>query len=141
MPQDIRQFIPQHHGTNLIRFFYQKALENSEDGEVDEASFRYHGPKPQSKEAAIMMLADAIEAGSRTLKDPTVSRIRSMVDNLVQERLLDSELDESPLTMRELKKVRESFVNTLTGMFHGRVEYPQTETRTPKRTPKKAVDV
>ena len=93
-----------------------------------------------AKEHAIMMLADAIEAGSRTLKDPTVSRIRSMVDNLIQERLLDSELDESPLTMRELKKVGESFVNTLTGMFHGRVEYPQTETRTPKRTPKKAVD-
>lgn len=140
LPEEIRQFIPQHHGTNIIRFFYQKALENSEDSEVDEASFRYHGPKPQSKEAAIMMLADAIEAGSRTLKDPTVSRIRSMVDNLIQERLLDSELDESPLTMRELKKVRESFVNTLTGMFHGRVEYPQTEKRTPKRTPKKAVD-
>lgn len=124
LPKEICDIIPQHHGTNLIRYFYQKAKENSDGQEVNEASFRYHGPKPQSKEAGVVMLADAVEAGSRTLKDPTVSRIRSMVTSFTYERLLESELDECPLTLRDLNFIRESFVNNLTGMFHGRIEYP-----------------
>ncbi len=141
LPTEIRDFIPQHHGTNIIRYFYQKALENREDGEIDESSFRYNGPKPQKKETAIVMLADAVEAGSRVLKEPSVSRIRSMVASLIHERLLDHELDECPLTVGDLAVIRESFVNTLTGMFHGRIEYPQTDTGTKRKSSKKANEV
>ncbi|RMF57210.1 MAG: HDIG domain-containing protein [Calditrichaeota bacterium] len=136
LPREICEFIPQHHGTNLIKFFYHKALENAKaqngEAEVNEASFRYHGPRPQSKEAGIVMLADAVEAGSRTLKDPTISRIKSMVNSVIQERLLDAELEECPLTLRDLKRIAESFVNNLAGMFHGRVEYPG-QSRTSKK--------
>jgi len=142
LPAEIRAFIPQHHGTNIIRFFYQKALEGSDDGEINESDFRYHGPRPQSKETGILMLADAVEAGSRTLKEPSVSRIRSMVSSVINERLTDAELDECPLTIRDLKYVRESFVNTLTGMFHGRIEYPKaTESRQARRGQMKTIEV
>ncbi|MFQ5602137.1 MAG: HD family phosphohydrolase [bacterium] len=125
LPKEIRDFIPQHHGTNLIKYFYNKALETSDDNEVNESDFRYPGPKPQTKETGIVMLADAVEAGSRTLKEPTVSRIRNLVNSFIQERLIDSELDECPLTMKDLNLVKESFVNNLTGVFHGRIEYPE----------------
>ena len=142
LPKEIRDFIPQHHGTNIIRFFYQKALEGSDDCEINESDFRYHGPKPQTKETGILMLADAVEAGSRTLKEPSVSRIRSMVSSVINERLTDAELDECPLTIRDLKHVRESFVNTLTGMFHGRIEYPKaTEFRQTRKGSTKAIEV
>lgn len=124
LPKEICDFIPQHHGTNLIGYFYNKALENSNGEEVNETDFRYQGPKPQTKETGIVMLADAVEAVSRTLKDPTVSRIRSLVNSFIQQRLTDSELDECPLTMKDLNQIRESFVKSLTGMFHGRIEYP-----------------
>lgn len=129
LPQEIRDFIAQHHGTNLIVFFYNKALENSDGAEINESDFRYPGPRPKSKETGIVMLADAVEAGSRTLKDPTVSRIRSLVSSLIQERLSDGELDECPLTVRDLKVIQESFVNNLTGIFHGRIEYPHQHRR------------
>ncbi|MFQ5677429.1 MAG: HD family phosphohydrolase, partial [bacterium] len=127
LPREICDFISQHHGTNIIRFFYEKAKETSDGAEINEADFRYPGPKPQSKETGIVMLADAVEAGSRTLKNPTVSRIRSMVNSFVHERLLDSELDECPLTTKDLNQIKESFVITLAGMFHGRIEYPDQD--------------
>ncbi len=141
LPAEIRAFIPQHHGTNLIRYFYQKAIENAEDGEVvDEANFRYGGPTPQSKEAGIVMLADAVEAGSRAMKDPSISRVRSMIDSIIQERLLENELDECPLTIGDLKLIRESFVGTLAGMFHGRIEYPKQEDKSVQRNSKKGAE-
>ncbi|MFQ5770604.1 MAG: HD family phosphohydrolase [bacterium] len=127
LPKEIRNFIPQHHGCNLISFFYKKALEKNNGIEINEADFRYPGPRSQSKETGIVMLADGVEAASRTLKDPTVSRIRSMVNGIIQERLADSELDECPLTVKDLYLIRESFVNILTGIFHGRIEYPEQE--------------
>ncbi len=142
LPKELRDFIPQHHGTNIIKFFYQKARESAEDSEINESDFRYHGPKPQTKEAGILMLADAVEAGSRTLKEPSVSRIRSMVSSFISERLADSELDECPITISELKQVRESFVNTLTGMFHGRIDYPKAETQpTRQKKSKPAIEI
>ncbi len=140
LPYEIRSFIPQHHGTNLIRYFYQKAIESSSENEVDEANFRYPGPPPRTKEAGIIMLADAVEAGSRVLKDPSVSRIRSMIDSLIHERLLESEFDECPLTIRDLKAIRESFVKTLAGMFHGRIEYPKSEDKAAKKTNKRSAE-
>lgn len=140
LPPEIKKFIPEHHGTNLIRFFYQKAIENSDNGEVDEANYRYPGPKPHSKESGIVMLADAVEAGSRALKDPSVSRIRSMIDAMIQERLLDAELDDCPLSIGELKQIKESFVTTLMGMFHGRIEYPKQEEKITRKPTKKIVE-
>ncbi|HEX9654077.1 MAG TPA: HDIG domain-containing protein [bacterium] len=129
IPQEIRNFIAEHHGTNLIIFFYNKALESNDGTEINESDFRYPGPKPRAKETGIVMLADAVEAGSRTLKDPTVSRIRSLVSSLIQERITDGELDECPLTVRDLKIIQESFVNNLTGIYHGRIEYPNQQRR------------
>ncbi len=140
IPQEIRDFIAQHHGTNLIVFFYNKAIESSADAEINESDFRYPGPKPKSKETGIVMLADAVEAGSRTLKDPTVSRIRSLVSALIQERLSDGELDECPLTVRDLKVIQESFVNNLTGIFHGRIEYPNQHRRLFGKSAKKTAE-
>lgn len=124
LPEEIRDFIPEHHGTNLITFFYNKARENSNGSEINESDFRYQGPKPQTKETGIVMLADAVEAVSRTLKDPTVSRIRSLVSSFIEERIAGAEFDECPLTIKDLSLVRESFVNNLTGIYHGRIEYP-----------------
>lgn len=125
LPKEIRDFIAEHHGTNLITFFYQKALEKSDGDEINESSFRYPGPKPKTKETGIVMLADAIEAASRTLKDPSASRIRGMVISIVQDRFKESELDDCPLTLRELTKIIESFETVLLGTFHSRIEYPE----------------
>ncbi|MFQ6112584.1 MAG: HD family phosphohydrolase, partial [bacterium] len=125
LPREIQDFIPEHHGNNLISFFYKKALEMNDGAEVNESNFRYPGPKPQTKETGIVMLADGVEAVSRTLLEPTVSRIRSMVNAIIQDRL--SDLDESPLTLKDLSLIKESFVNHLTGVFHGRIEYPEQE--------------
>lgn len=129
LPKEIRDFIPEHHGTNLITFFYKKALSESEDSELNEADFRYPGPKPHTKETGIVMLADAVEAASRTLNDPSVSRVRSMVTSIIRERLEGGELDDCPLTLRDLKQINDSFVKILTGIFHGRISYPDQDRR------------
>jgi hypothetical protein len=128
IPKEIRDFIPQHHGTNLISYFYKKALERNSDTEVQESDFRYPGPKPQTKETGIVMLADAVEAAGRALRDPSVSRIRNMVNGIVEDRFKKGELDECPLTLRDLNLIKESFVRTLTGIFHGRIQYPEAST-------------
>jgi len=127
LPKDIRDFIPQHHGTNLIAYFYKKALERTEDTEVHESDFRYPGPKPQTKETGIVMLADAVEAAARSLRDPSVSRLRGIVNAIVEERFKKGELDECPLTLRDLNLIKESFERTLNGVFHGRVKYTEDE--------------
>ncbi len=127
LPKDIRDFIPQHHGTNLISYFYKKALERTEDTEVHESDFCYPGPKPQVKETGIVMLADSVEAAARSLRDPSVSRLRSIVHSIVEERFKKGELDECPLTLRDLNLIKESFIRTLNGVFHGRVRYGEDE--------------
>ncbi len=127
LPKEIRAFISEHHGTTLISYFYNKAKEVSEDKEINEDDFRYPGPKPQSKETGIVMLADAVEAACRSLKEPSVSRIRSVVNAIIDDRFKNCELDESPLTLRDLNQIQEAFVKILTGVFHGRVEYPDQE--------------
>ncbi len=134
LPQQIRDFIAEHHGTNIIKYFYQKALERSDGDEIHESTFRYPGPRPRTKETGIVMLADAVEAASRTLKDPSPSRIRNMVNAIVQERFNDSELDDCPVTLKELTKIKESFSTVLLGTFHARIEYPdQDEKFNPKK--------
>ena len=119
-------FIAQHHGTGLIYYFYQRALEKINDEEaLEEEGFRYPGPKPQTKETAIVLLADSVEAASRTLEDPTPARIKSLVQKIINNKFIDSQLDECELTLKDMYKIAESFVRILTGIFHTRVEYPE----------------
>jgi putative nucleotidyltransferase with HDIG domain len=126
LPSPIRDCIAQHHGTSLIKVFYQRAMEAADDPhEVDESAFRYPGPKPQTREAAILMLADAIEAAARTLERPSRPEVVQLVERLVEDRIRDGQLDESPLSFRDLAIVKRSFVSTLTGMFHQRIRYPE----------------
>lgn len=132
IPESLIDFIQQHHGTTLVEYFYRQANEkrnqDPDSAEVDESSFRYPGPKPQSKEAGVLMLADAVESASRALKEPTPSRIENVVEELAMKRLLDGQFDESGLTLEEVRKVGESLVKSLTAVYHGRVKYPEQET-------------
>jgi putative nucleotidyltransferase with HDIG domain len=125
LPKPIIAFIPQHHGTALISYFHARAKEGAQP--VDEARFRHSGPKPQSKEAAILMLADGVEASVRSLSDHEEPAIRAMVDRIVHERLDDGQFDECDLTLRDVERIREAFVAQLLGMYHRRVEYPQNK--------------
>ncbi len=121
-------FILEHHGTDLIRYFYNKAKEKEYPDlhSFKEDHFRYPGPKPQSKETAIVLLADAVEASSRTLTDPTPSRIQGLVEKITNEKFVDGQLDECDLTLKDLHNIIKSFVRILNGMFHSRVDYPES---------------
>lgn len=125
LPQAIINFIQQHHGTTLIRYFYEKAREQDTGDGVVEEDFRYDGPRPQSKETAIVMLADASEATARTLKHPTPPNIEQVVRRIIRERLDDGQLDDSNLTLKELDTIAQTFTRVLTGVFHQRIEYPE----------------
>jgi putative nucleotidyltransferase with HDIG domain len=133
----ILHIIQQHHGTNLISFFYQKAKEkgNPEGESIDEKDFRYLGPKPQTKEAGIVMLADAVEAASKTLSEPTSSRVKGLVSRIINNIFTDGQLDDCELTLKDLHYIEEIFGRILTGIFHQRVEYPdpQEEQNTAKK--------
>ncbi len=124
LPQAVIDFIPEHHGTNVMKFFYHKALESGGNETVKVDDFRYPGPKPQSRETAIMMLADAVEAATRSLAKPTPGRIREMVKQIFDERMLSGELDQCGLTLRDLSEIRESFIPLLTSIHHSRIAYP-----------------
>jgi putative nucleotidyltransferase with HDIG domain len=124
LPAMLTDFIKQHHGSDLVKYFYHKALEADEDGSVDETDYRYPGPKPQSKETAIVMLADSVEAAVRALSRPTPGKIEGLVRKIIRSRLDDGQLDESDLTLRDLDKVAEAFVQVLSGIYHNRIEYP-----------------
>jgi len=132
LPQPIVDLIAQHHGTTRVEFFYDRATEQQQSdpngGEVDESAFRYPGPKPQTKEAAVLMLADAVESASRTLVDPTPARIESLVRGLAETRLHDGQFDESGLTLRELHTIEKSMVMSLISIYHGRIKYPEQRT-------------
>ena len=135
LPKAIVNAIVEHHGTTILSFFYakeqarrkaeekQKKL-NPSDLEVPEAEFRYPGPKPQSRETAVLMLADAVEAAARSLNEPTPGRIRGVVNRILEARVKDGQLDESPITFEDLAKIRDSFIPILTALFHARVHYP-----------------
>ncbi len=122
----LASIIQQHHGTSLISYFYQKAkeLENPEMESLQEDEFRYPGPKPQTKEAGIVMLADAVEAASRSLSEPTPARIKSLVQKIINNIFLDGQLEECELTLKDLHRIEESYTRTLTGIFHQRIDYP-----------------
>jgi putative nucleotidyltransferase with HDIG domain len=142
LPTPVIAFIPQHHGTALMSYFYARAKERAveESGlrpdtpqareveaAVDERKFRHAGPKPQSREAAILMLSDSVEASVRSLKQPDEAQIRAMVARIIRERLEDGQFDECDLTLRDLERIREAFVAQLLGMYHRRIEYPQNK--------------
>jgi len=132
LPETIVDFIAQHHGTTLVEYFYRRAakqLESDPDaGSIDEANFRYPGPKPQTKETAVLMLADVVESASRALVDPAPARIESLVHDLAMKRLLDGQFDECGLTLQELHLMEESLVKSVTAVYHGRVKYPEHQT-------------
>ena len=126
LAERIRDMIPQHHGTRIMTYFYRKATDSVEakNQQVLEADFRYPGPKPQSKEAAIMMMADSVEAASRTLSHPTQAQIQGMVDRLVDAIIADNQFEECDITLREVRLVKESFCKILRGIYHRRIDYP-----------------
>lgn len=126
LPQEIVDVIPQHHGTKLITYFFEKAKEHQDPalGEVTEEEFRYPGPKPQTKEAGIIMIADAVEAASRTLDEPSPARLKGMIRQIIDYIFLDGQLNECDLTLRDLEKIAQSFLRVLMGIHHHRVSYP-----------------
>ncbi len=123
MPKEIINIAEQHHGTTLLKFFYHKALQDGKD--VNEEEYRYSGPKPQTKESAIIGIADSVEAAVRSLSQPTPETIESLVKKIVADRLQDGQLNECDLTLKELETVSHSFCETLKGIFHSRIEYPE----------------
>lgn len=129
--EKIKNIIQQHHGTSLISYFYQKAkdLENPEMEQVNEEAYRYHGPKPQTKEAGLVLLADAVEAASRSLVHPTPARLQGLVQRIINNIFLDGQLDECELTLKDLHQIAKCFNNILTSIHHHRVEYPQVGPR------------
>jgi putative nucleotidyltransferase with HDIG domain len=125
LPEKLQDVIREHHGTSLIRYFYHQALSGSETPDpVLEQHFRYEGPKPQTRESGIILLADSVEAAVRALDKPTRARIQGRVETIVQDKLADGQLDECDLTLRDLRIITDAFVRLLTAMHHGRVEYP-----------------
>jgi cyclic-di-AMP phosphodiesterase PgpH len=128
LPQPIIDFILQHHGTTLVEYFYREAAKRSETSpnreEVSDKDFRYPGPKPQTLEAAVLMLADTVESASRTLVDPTSARIAGLVDMIAEKKMSDGQFDECGLTFKQLDQVKASLVKTLTSIYHARVKYP-----------------
>jgi membrane-associated HD superfamily phosphohydrolase len=124
LPEPIIDIIQQHHGTMLISYFYQKAKEKGENIALAEDDYKYHGPKPQTRVAALVMMADAVEAASKVLTDPTPSRIASLVDRIINHIVLEGQLDECELTLKDIHKIKKRFTYILTGIFHKRIDYP-----------------
>ncbi len=125
LPQRIIDFIPQHHGTRTLHYFLKKAQAEARDPEeISENDFRYPGPKPQFKEAAIMMISDSCEAAARSLSEPNPENIRFIVTKIIDAILQDDQLDECDLTLRELTQIRESIIKSLVAIYHSRVDYP-----------------
>ena len=134
IPSIVKDFIATHHATNRMEYFYQKALSQSDDSDtVDEKEFRYPGPKPTTKETAIVMIAEAIEAQANSIKNPTFEKFEAMIDEAIKGRLQDGQLDECPLTMSDLQKIKgrrdgkEGLLPVLSGLYHSRPEYPSKE--------------
>lgn len=124
LPRVIQAFIPEHHGTQQIKFFLDRARGRPGEDEIDLADFRYPGPKPQSVETAVAMMADAAEAAVRVLANPTAEQVRSAIDHLIDQRIAAGQLVEAPITLRDIDRVKAEFARVLVGMYHGRIEYP-----------------
>lgn len=127
LPQEVIDFIPMHHGTMVISYFYEKAKELYGEENVNIDDYRYSGPKPNTKETAILMLADACESAVRAIDEPDAKRIENLINNLIQKRIEDGQLDESPLTFNDIKIIKTSFLNTLLSQYHKRIRYPKQD--------------
>jgi hypothetical protein len=127
LPVVLRQFIETHHGTTLIEYFYNEAVKKTGKNKMppSESEYRYEGPRPRTKEAAIVMLADAIESAVRSLQEVTPAKIETVIKNMSMKRMQDGQLDECDMTFRELATVQASMVKTLTAHYHGRIAYPE----------------
>jgi putative nucleotidyltransferase with HDIG domain len=136
--REVTDIIRQHHGTGIIQYFYQKALQQTDAAPPKEEDFRYPGPKPQSNEAALIMLADAVEASSRTLEDPTPHRLRQHISSIITNIYATGQLDETELTFRDLDKLADTFSSVLRGIFHHRVSYPDKAGKDKADAPKAA---
>ncbi|MCX5713052.1 MAG: HDIG domain-containing protein [Candidatus Omnitrophica bacterium] len=121
------EFIAQHHGNSLVYYFYRRALENlEEEQDVQEEGFRYPGPKPSSKETAVVLLADSVEAATRSLKEPSPSKVEEVVHKVINNKFIDGQLDECDLTLRDLEKISAIFIRILSGIYHSRIIYPES---------------
>ncbi|MBZ0171794.1 MAG: HDIG domain-containing protein, partial [Phycisphaerales bacterium] len=139
LPRPLHHFIEAHHGTTLVEYFFHRAKKKADGDEAEQApaefDYRYPGPKPRTKEAAILMLSDSVESATRTLREPTPSRIESLVQQLANKKLMDGQFDECDLTLRELHKVVESISKSVASIYHGRVQYPGSEKAEKKAEP------
>ena len=138
LPRVLHQFIEEHHGTTVVRYFHYMASEKQpsiasgkHDREVPEAEFRYSGPKPRSRESATLMLSDGVEGAVRALHEPTPSRIESTVHQIINDRLNDGQFDGCDITLKELRQVEDSLVKSLCAIYHGRVAYPKARKPAP----------
>lgn len=127
LPQEIIDFIPMHHGTNVAVFFYKKAKELYGEEKVNIDNYKYPGPKPNTKETAIVMLADGCESAVRAIEEPDTAKVQNVVDNIMKSRIQDEQLDDSPLTFKDISKIRDAFLYILIGQRHKRIRYPDQE--------------
>ena len=129
LPEILIDFIKTHHGTSLIKFFYVKAKENADEekDEIQEEDFRYDGPLPRTKETGILLLADGVEAASRAMKDPNYQKLENLINKMVDNRVYEGQLSNTPLTFQDLRVIKETFLNILLGIYHSRVEYPDKD--------------
>jgi putative nucleotidyltransferase with HDIG domain len=125
LPEVVKAFIPEHHGTTYITYFLSRARGNDPDGRVDPSDFRYPGPRPQSAETAVAMLADSAEAAVRVLGNPTPEAVRSAIEHLVQQKVGSGQLDDAPLTLRDLDRIKREFARVMSGTYHKRIGYPR----------------
>ena len=127
LPEEIISFIPMHHGTMVVSFFYEKAKKEFGEENVNVDDFRYPGPKPNTKETALVMLADASESTVRSMTDFDPQKIENVITNLIKARIDDGQLDDAPITLKDIKKIKDSFVNILIGQHHKRIRYPKQD--------------
>lgn len=133
LPKIIQDFIPTHHGKTLVKYFYLTAKNNAENpDDIKEEDYMYPGPKPKTKEQCILMLADSVEAAVRSINSPTKEKIETMVNNIVKDKLDSGQLDNSELTLSDIKKIKRCFLKALSGIYHERIEYPKDERKTVK---------
>jgi hypothetical protein len=125
LPQVVKAFIPEHHGTTYITYVLSRARGSDPDGRVDPSDYRYPGPRPQSAETAVAMLADSAEAAIRVLPNPTPEAVRSAIEHLVQQKLGSGQLDDAPLTLRDLDRIKREFARVMSGTYHKRIGYPR----------------
>jgi putative nucleotidyltransferase with HDIG domain len=127
LPKEIIDFIPMHHGTTLISFFYERAKKLYGEDKVDINDYRYPGPKPNTKETSIIMLADGCESAVRSIEEPDTEKVENIINGIFKARINDGQLDESPITFNDITDMKEAFLNVLLGQYHRRIRYPKQE--------------